>query len=826
MGLKKEIELYGGGSNTRSKEAIPITSDFMPVAGKRSSVPDVVNTFAPANKLQEIPHDFAVEYLATLENLAAYNDYFSYAVDNIIQLANTDHEIYFPDTVSAKDQKAMRLLLKSNEKKWYNNSSGISSLKADLLAQLVINGALSAEFIPDKKLEKIEKVVRVSPKYIVFVYDKTKDDFLPYQKSIIGINRKDPTGNIPLNTKTYKYIAIRKYFSSPYGVPPFISAIDSLCTQKGMDESFKNIMSKLGMLGFLSAEVSAPKKDDGESDTAYYERSIRYLRDVVAPQVEQNLAKGFVAGFKDKHSFKLEGNNMNVQGAEGLANLIKNRIFAGVKQDPNMLGHNEATTETFGRVILVKMLSQTADYQAAVDRFFEDLYLTELNLHGYFPDYIEVESKKPIVSDQAKEQDAESKKIDNVIKKRDAGIIDQQTAAQELDYDKPAAAGNINTPAPPNNDPIKDNGTDTGGGDTKGDNSEEAKNTKALARLFMSKYKDIPTYDYTVVDGCFSVDTTNFMNVSDFKDKQIEKFIKKYFNAVYAKHKEASKKIAKRISAKLLNVPETDSLLSIQNLVYYELLAGWSNDYVNLLGPIVEDNISDIWEFYRKDSSIFGGGVTVQSNVKKFSRTKSKDSYETVVPEGVLDLTDFRAIQYMEDSDILYLGKYITDPDVKAKVFKYVEENYIDGYLPIGNNDKAIDKFISTFSDDLNLVGWKIRRILDTTVNKVRNYAHIHYLEQASIDRYEVIEVLDELTCGYCSHMDGKVFTVSNTKEKISREVAAGPGEVSTVSPFLTTLKLKDVQKMTATELQNAGHNVPSYHPHCRGTIGAVFDDE
>jgi len=178
----------------------------------------------------------------------------------------------------------------------------------------------------------------------------------------------------------------------------------------------------------------------------------------------------------------------------------------------------------------------------------------------------------------------------------------------------------------------------------------------------------------------------------------------------------------------------------------------------------------------------------------------------------------------MERSDSMYLGKFITDKDTKKAVYKYIQDEYVGGYLPIGNNDKALKAFASQFEDYLNLEAWKIRRIIDTTVNKIRNYAHIGYLEQAAIETFEVIEINDNLTCDYCAAMDGKKFSVATARDKIRREVNNGPENVGTLSPFLTTRKLEDVQSMTAQELQSAGFDTPPYHCHCRGTFAAVLN--
>lgn len=767
--------------------------DFLPVSGGRSSQPDALNTFAPKNKMQEIPLDFSVEWLDTLENLAAYNSDIGYALDNIVQLANTPHDIYFDDNVKESDIPKMKAHLIEREKEWYENSGGLRSLKADLLAQIVINGSLSAEAYPDKKLKGIEQVVRIAPKNIRFKYNKATGRHDAYQK----VNGHTTEGLLKLNPKTYKYIALRRYFASPYATPPFIAAIDALCTQKDMMENFKQIMKKLGMLGFLTAEVTAPTQRPGESENAYWDRCVKYLNDVVYPQLDKNLSKGIVAGFKDTHTFNLQGNNMNVQGATGLFDLVQSRIFAGVKQDPNMMGVNHATTETFGRIILAKLLSQTADYQGVVDSFFSYIYLFELRLAGFNLQSVQVVSQKPMVTDKVKEEDAESKRIDNTKKKRDMGIISQETAANELGYEKAHSEWDIVSEVEEEN--------------TEEDVSEESKKYSLEVRQLEYKLKShIEKYPYLTEYKCgVNLDAENF---DTFEGTNVDVFIKKYFNDIAKTYKKASKHVSEKIGNLLLEQDEGIPLEQVQSLAYLTLLKEWDAQFKTPIKTKVKNNITSAWEKFRKDKSIFKG------NENAFNKSSFK------IPLGVLDLDDFRAIEFMEKSDMVYLGKFITDPDTKRRFYKLLNKMYLEEYTPIGNNEKDLKKFISELNVGFQHELWKIRRIIDTTMNKVRNYSSVYYMSQAYVQKFEVVEMMDDITCDYCEYMNGMIFDVKLAKEQIQKEFNSDPETISSIKPFLVTKSLDDLKEMNASDLQKQGFDCPSYHPHCRGMVIASFD--
>lgn len=785
---------YGSQTETtlvEEKKQLKVDDVFLPVSGGRVSQPESTNTFAPNSKLEEIPLDFSVEWLSTLENLAAYNSDIGYALDNIVQLANTPHDIYFDDNVKASDIAKMKAHLVDREKEWYENSSGVRSLKADLLAQIVINGALSAEAYPDKKLKGIEQIVRVAPKNIRFKYDKSTGKHIAYQK----VDGFTSNGLLKLNPKTYKYIALRRILASPYATPPFITAVDALCTQKDMMNNFKQIMNKLGMLGFLTAEVTPPTQKPGESEQAYWDRCVNYLNNVVYPQLDKNLSKGIVAGFKDTHTFSLQGNNMNVQGATGLFDLVQSRIFAGVKQDPNMMGVNHATTETFGRIILAKLLSQTADYQGTVDSFFSYVYLLELRLAGFNCESVQVVSQKPMVSDKVKEEEAESKRIDNTKKKRDMGIISQEIAANELGYEKAYAEGDIYS-------------IDIGNSEEK-ETPEESKKYSLLIKKYEYQLKShIEQYPYLTEHKCGIPDVENF---DSFKGTNVDMYIKKYFKDIAGVYKAATKKVSDKIGDVLLEQSEHAPLEQIQSLAFLTLLKEWDAAFTEPIKQKVKNNITSAWEKFRKDKSIFKG-----------NNSFSKGSYN--IPLGVLDMDDFRAIEFMEKSDMVYLGKFITDEDTKRRFYKILKKMYLEEYTPIGKNEKDLKKFVMELNATMQHELWKIRRIIDTTMNKVRNYSSVYYMSQAFVKKYEIVEMMDDITCEYCEFMNGQVFDVEESKEHIKKELNADPETISSIKPFLVSKPLNELKDLTSDELQKMGFDCPSYHPHCRGMVIASFD--
>lgn len=819
------------------------TPGAMPIQDGRSSRPTHKNSFRTFNELEEIPFDFAQGWFTSLENLAAYNHDVSFAVDNIVQFANTPHEIKFQESIPQSQQKEMRQFIAENEQAWYQNSAGRHGLKGDLLAQTAINGALSAEIIPGSRRggvpDHIHQVARIAPKYIKFLYDRENDVYLPFQQPVtmdgIAGSLVNSFDLIPLNTSQYFYFAWRRFFEGPYPTPPFLAAVEGLSIQKDMLNSFKEIMKKLGMLGFLSVEVTPPDPRPGESEEDFFNRSDKYLKDVVFPQVDKNLGQGFAAGFIGSHKFELQGNNMNVQGAEGLMKIVELIIFAGLKQDPNMLGRNFSTTETFGRVILAKTMNQTKEYQRITDCFYAQLYSMALRLEGFAPGVMTVESEAPMVTDRVKEEEAEGKKIDNVIKKRDEGIIDQDQAANDLGQEKPAADGPIRE---------SNSGTDDSGGDGRTeeepdeqDESTDENTRAAIEQLSSDLNGDLPEFNYGNDDCGHEVTESNFLKFTNFDDPEMRRLNKAYFNDTNTSYQQASGVTTNDVTERLLRMNEASTLAEVNNAVYLQILITIQSEFVVPQDDITEKHVPKIYDHFRKDQTVFTESFVADRDkmrqlikdeelgYKKYSKDVlhlADDDF--VIPDGALGLEDFRAIDYMNQSDPIYLGKFITDKDTQKKIFNFIGQQYVDGDLPLGGKQENIKQFKKKFKNMMGLSAFKIRRIIDTTVNKARNFARIQYMDQAGVTQYEIIEIIDQLTCDWCQHMNHKKFTVATGKAKMMKEINGGPGDVSKTSPFLTNEKIDVVQAMSTDELAANGYTVPAFHPHCRGrTVARIL---
>jgi predicted Zn-ribbon and HTH transcriptional regulator len=366
----------------------------------------------------------------------------------------------------------------------------------------------------------------------------------------------------------------------------------------------------------------------------------------------------------------------------------------------------------------------------------------------------------------------------------------------------------------------------------------------------------VPEYSYYTAN-CHGTKTTDFVSPSDFGDRKMNGLVNKYFNETVANYRKALVKVSKIVSNLFKKYDESTPLDRIQDDVYLAIVRNWDEQFIQKQVTISENNVDKIYSHFRNDKSVFGKkaklsgskdtrcpecqfefeynsivesgmGYVECPNCHKSVTQKSIFNREQFangdpIPEPVFDLLDFRTIDYLSESDALYLGKFITDEGTKKKIRNYLEEQYIKGELPLGGETKVLNKFQNEFERLLNLESWKIRRVIDTSVNNARNDGNVMYMNQAKIEKYEIIEIQDQLTCDWCSHMDGMEFTINNAVSKIQNKVDVGPENVSRISPFATSIPIEEFQGMDAAAIEGKNITTPSYHPSCRGRVVAVI---
>jgi hypothetical protein len=788
------------------------TTEQLPTTGGRSSQPEGQNLYGIITGMMEQTQtpSFSFEIIKIMEHLAKYNGDISYAVDNIVQLGNTPQVVTFDEGVPKDQVKNLVMFIRDSEKSIY--SGGMNSLQNDLFAQLAITGALSYEKVPHRTVTHLAKVVLVSPHTVRAKYNTSLYDYEWYQQppSLFGSGTSGSVSNlIKLNPKQYKYFALRRFNDNPYGIPPMMSALESIEIEKDMLTNFRHIVKKLGLFGFLSVLVTPPRRTQNETDTQYYTRCANYL-DTLRPQVEKGFTTGTVIGFKGTHEFEMEGVNTNMSGAKEVINLITEMKMAGIKQDPLMLGRNFNVAETMARVIMAKLTTQVANYQRLVASAKEDIYLTMLLMAGFKVKSVSVEYKPPMIGDKLRDEQAFAAEIENRITLRDRGIIGQEQTANELTYERAYSERDVDYTVPKREklaEIAKKSATDpkaTNDPNQASDPTASGSTDYSSAYYERMLHRGAPEFIYDDA-GCGCNNTlVSYASDEDFLG-DIDEWILQYRTVITTLYRKSIDKAIVQVAEQLSSLSGSSSLQEVTDNVLYTLFKEWNATFAVEEQALVKKFVEQIYNFFRQDASYMPQGVV----------------------KATLDLFDVRAINYMQNSDGFYLGRFITDKDTKLKVTEYIKEKYLKNGTPIGKNSAAVKSFKAEFRQVMDLEGWKIRRIVDTSVNKMRNAGALAYMKQADIAEYEIHGVVDGRQCGYCFSLQGKRFKVGLAFSRVDRAFRGLPEMVAQDMPFVTTVfpgkdGLARFENASTDALQLAGISIPPFHSHCRDVIVAV----
>lgn len=382
---------------------------------------------------QMVNPSFRVEVIQLLRDLYKINPDVSKALQDMFQLTNTGHQVLFPNN-SDKEAEAMGDHLNKVSKTWSNYTAGIYGLINKMVVQCFVGGAISIEAVPNADLSGISTILFIRPDTIVFRRENN-GVYQPYQHTVGNALR---TGNdyIKLNTQTYKYVGMYNDTDEPYGIPPFMAALDSLKSQADMRVNFKHIMENAGMLGFMEALMEKPDREPNESVTMYESRLDRDLRKLKV-RLRDGMKDGLIVGYKDDHEFKLNSTTENMGNIDKPWSMNQQSVANGLGINSSLIGVTASTTEGGAGINLSKLLSQLKDMQMLVSYALEFIYSLELRLAGFNNKGIKIVWYPATVSDDVKIQQAKQYKVQNLNALYRDGVISLLQYAQEMGYDQP-----------------------------------------------------------------------------------------------------------------------------------------------------------------------------------------------------------------------------------------------------------------------------------------------------------------------------------------------------------------------------------------------------
>ena len=375
---------------------------------------------------------FRVEVIQLLRNLYKINPDVSIALQDTFKLANTGHVVTFPNNTDKEADEMRKHLFKATAR-WSQYTAGIDGLVNKMITQLLVGGAISVEGVPSQNLDTLDTILFLKPDNIRFRREEN-GVYHPYQKNTnYAVKNME---YIKLNTETYVYASMYNDTDEPYGIPPFMAALDSLKGQADMKINSKHLMELMGMMGFLEAKMAKPDQRGNESNEAYQMRLNRELR-LLKTRLKDGMKDGIVTGYIDDHEFKMNSTTKDMGNIDKVWALNQQSVANGLGVNGSLIGVSSGGTAEGNSVVLSKMISQLTNIQMVVTYVLKFMYSLELRLAGFNNKGMKITWKPSTVADDVKIQQANQYKIQNLDLLYKAGIISQYQYAWEMGYDSP-----------------------------------------------------------------------------------------------------------------------------------------------------------------------------------------------------------------------------------------------------------------------------------------------------------------------------------------------------------------------------------------------------
>jgi len=181
---------------------------------------------------------------------------------------------------------------------------------------------------------------------------------------------------------------------------------------------------------------------------------------------------------------------------------------------------------------------------------------------------------------------------------------------------------------------------------------------------------------------------------------------------------------------------------------------------------------------------------------------------------------DIRAVNFLGKLDHFYTSSWLKNPDAQSVMRSFIQERYLEkgaGLFGRGNPED-IAEFRNLLGQKVaDLEDWQIRRIVETSVQRTRNWASLSQMNEGRVTQMEVYEPTQD--CAFCASMNGKVISVATAYSVMERQANMTPDEYEADLRQINAEMNRLAQAVDRIEYSANAGRIPPYHPHCRGRI-------
>jgi hypothetical protein len=253
----------------------------------------------------------------------------------------------------------------------YPEGGGLSGLIANQVGELILSGASSCEWYPERNRRGVAGVAVIPAEEVRIRRDRTTQALIHEQASVGGA--------VMLHPRTYLYAAARTSGRSPYGVPLFIAALFALDRKRDLLGAEQRVINLMARSALVHAKVPIPTAKElglvSETDAGYADAVAAFFADV-ADTIVSSAESGVYIG-PDKTDITVVPLNQTAAGAPEITRGNQKRIWSGLKTLPFLRGEMEHTTQALAQVTLPIVHAQAIALQQTVARQLE----FGMNLH-------------------------------------------------------------------------------------------------------------------------------------------------------------------------------------------------------------------------------------------------------------------------------------------------------------------------------------------------------------------------------------------------------------------------------------------------------------
>jgi hypothetical protein len=303
------------------------------------------------------PSDTRKRIIKVFRNLAQSDDDVGGALRDVQILGNTPYTWQLEGGKRAQTQALDELT--TFDRRVF--SGGFKALADNQVREVFITGASSLEWVPFQNRKGILNCEIVPAEEIDIT--KTLESLL-YKQDL------NPNGY--LHPVTYQYRPFDTDGRSPYGIPPAITALQTLWRKRKLMLGEDRVISALQKLAFLVATFKKPSPMSFglPSEGPEYERKLQGWAETMADIIAAQAENGF-ALLPEGLEAKANNITTNTSGAVQIQEANNRMLWSGLGTLPFMRGKMDSTTQALSEIVYPILLAFTSNIMETVDGALE-----------------------------------------------------------------------------------------------------------------------------------------------------------------------------------------------------------------------------------------------------------------------------------------------------------------------------------------------------------------------------------------------------------------------------------------------------------------------